>query len=98
MSDPNTGIYHPATDAIGITAGGALGVRVDTGGDVTIGDGIAIATTATIGFLLIPGCAGAPTGDPVRDSAGAVALVYDTTNNELYANDGGGWLSSGTFT
>lgn len=62
-------------------------------GDVRIGDGNAIATNATSGFLLIPGCAGAPTGDPGNDSVGAVALVYDTTNNLLYANDAGGWVA-----
>ena len=60
-------------------------------GDVRIGTGSAVATTATDGFLLIPGCAGTPTGNPTNDGVGAVALVYDTTNNILYANDGAGW-------
>ncbi len=91
-NDPNTGIFHPSADELAITAGGGEMFRVDA--DVRIGSGIAIATSATVGFLLIPGCAGAATGDPADDSAGAVALVYDTTNNKLYANDGGGWLSA----
>ena len=63
--------------------------------DVRVGDGNAIATTAVTGFLLLPGCAGPPTGDPTNDGAGAVALVADTTNNVLYINDGGGWVPVG---
>lgn len=68
-------------------------MRIFADGDVRVGDGNAIATNATSGFLLIPGCAGTPTGNPTNDGVGAVALVYDTTNNLLYANDGGGWVA-----
>jgi len=70
-------------------------VNFFSGGDFRVGDGSAIATTATSGFLLIPGCAGTPTGNPTNDGLGAVALVYDTTNNILYANDnnGGTWIA-----
>ena len=73
--------------------GGGEVMSCTPGADVIIGDSSAIATNATAGFLLIPGCAGTPTGDPVSDGVGAVALVYDTTNNLLYANDGGGWVA-----
>lgn len=67
--------------------------RIFALGDVRIGDGNALATTATDGFLLVPGCAGTPTGNPANDGVGAIAIVYDTTNNLLYANDGGGWVA-----
>jgi hypothetical protein len=60
-------------------------------GDVVIGTA-AIATTATKNFLYIPSCAGTPTGTPLGHT-GRTALVYDSTNNLLYANDGGGWAA-----
>lgn len=91
VGDADTGVFHPATNAVGLTAGGAEMLRAFS--DVRIGNGSAIATTAVTGFLLIPGCAGTPTGDPTNDGVGAVALVYDTTNNLLYANDAGGWVA-----
>ncbi len=43
----------------------------------------ALATDATDGFLYIPSCAGAPTGTPTG-RAGRLALVYDSSNNNLY--------------
>jgi hypothetical protein len=52
--------------------------------------GSALATTATTGFLYIPTCAGPPIGVPVV-VAGAVPLVYDTTNNQLNIYQGGAW-------
>ena len=59
--------------------------------NVVIGPGI--ATTATKGFLCIPSCAGAPTGTPTaRELDNTIPLVFDRTNNRLYAYDGG-WIS-----
>lgn len=65
--------------------------RIDGSGNVTIGTA-ALATTATDGFLYIPTCAGAPTGVPTAKT-GRVPLVFDTTNNRLYAYDGA-WISA----
>lgn len=65
-------------------------LRVSFKGDGSIllnGSGSALATNATTGFTYIPSCAGTPTGTPTSYS-GAVALVYDTTNNKLYAYNG----------
>ena len=62
--------------------------------DVVMGLGtsaVELATTATGGFPYIPTCAGAPTGVPTRAAAGFVPLVFDRTNNKLYAYDGG-WI------
>jgi hypothetical protein len=53
----------------------------------------ALATTATDGFLYVPTCAGPPTGTPTTQT-GTVALVFDTTNNDLYVYDGS-WISVG---
>jgi hypothetical protein len=48
----------------------------------------ALATNATKGFLYIPTCAGAPTGDSA-DYTGRLPMIYDTTNNKLWFNTSG---------
>ena len=70
----------------------ATSVEFDTNGNVVVNTA-AVATTATNGFLYIPSCAGTPTGTPTAKT-GRTALVYDSTNNLLYANDGGGWVAT----
>lgn len=64
-------------------------------GDTAVGlvANAALATNATVGFLYIPSCAGAPTGDPGRRGQGQIgtgraALVWDSTNNKLWVNTG----------
>lgn len=66
--------------------------RVYGGGDFRQGSGSAVATTATDGFFLIATCAGAPTGVPTNAGAGQIPLVYDKTNNKIYAYNGA-WKS-----
>ncbi len=63
-------------------------VNLTANGDVVIGAAGALATTATLNFLDIPTCAGAPTGVPGRLPTGKVAVVYDTTNNKLWIYNG----------
>jgi len=53
-------------------------------GNVVVGTGTALATTATAGFLYIPTSAGTQTGTPVADTTGTAPIAYDTTNNRLY--------------
>ncbi len=58
-------------------------------GNVVIGVGSSLATTATNGFLCIPTCSGAPTAGPPTGPepavpVGTVPLIYDTTNDRLY--------------
>lgn len=53
---------------------------------------VALATTATTGFVYVPVCAGAPTGVPVAKT-GTVPIVLDTTDLKLYAYLGGAWKS-----
>lgn len=72
-------------------------LRLSSAGNCVVGRGAssmflaALATDATDGFLYIPTCAGTPTGTPTAYT-GKVAMVYDTTNNELYIYDGA-WVS-----
>lgn len=63
--------------------------------NVVCGSQAAVATNATNGFLYIPTCAGTPTGVPTSFT-GKVALIFDTTNNELYLYNGS-WKKTTTF-
>jgi hypothetical protein len=93
--------------------GGAAGGNNQAGGNVTlkggaahgtgnqghvgVANGGALSTTATGGFLVIPTCAGTPTGVPANVPTGSVAIVFDTTNNKLCVYDGG-WLQTAALT
>lgn len=71
-----------------------------TGGNVRIGAGGALATTATVGFLMIQTMAGTPTGSVTTSAAGKAAIVVDTTNKKICYNASGGttWECSAAFT
>jgi hypothetical protein len=53
-------------------------------GNVIIGAGNSLGTTATNGFLCIPTCSGPPTGNPIGSPPNVAPLVFDTLNNRLY--------------
>lgn len=72
------------------------GAGTGTDGNIAFNDA-ALATNATVGYIMIPSCAGAPTGVPADIPTGQVALHFDTTNNKLYVYDGG-WLSTAALT
>lgn len=74
----------------------AEGLGTGTDGNIAFNDA-ALATTATVGYVMIPSCAGAPTGVPADIPTGQVALHFDSTNNKLYVYDGG-WLSTAALT
>jgi hypothetical protein len=74
--------------AMALRTGGTELARLFTNGDMRQGTGTAIATNATGGFLMIACCAGAPTGTPANAGSGQIPLVYDTTNNKLWAYNG----------
>jgi hypothetical protein len=66
-------------------------IRIDNLGNIIIGNvagGAALATSATDGFLYLPTCAGAPTGNST-DYTGFLPFVYDSTNNKLMVNTSG---------
>lgn len=66
-------------------------------GSFVLGDETsALATNATGGFLYVRTCAGTPTGVPTA-RAGAVPLVYDTTNNKLAVYNGA-WKQTAALT
>lgn len=71
-------------------SGGSAHIFITPAQSLVVGNA-ALATSATDGFLYIPTCAGAPTGTPTAH-AGTVALVFDTTDNKLYAYNGA-WKS-----
>ncbi|OGE30366.1 hypothetical protein A2631_01160 [Candidatus Daviesbacteria bacterium RIFCSPHIGHO2_01_FULL_44_29] len=66
-------VYNGATTAY---------LQVDANGNVVVGQGAALATTATNGFLYLPSSAGLPTGVPTSYT-GSLAMEYDSTNNKL---------------
>jgi hypothetical protein len=65
-------------------------VLTSTVANVSIGPDVALTTSAVVGFLEIPTCAGTPTG-AVTLRTGKAAVVVDTTNNKFYARYGGAW-------
>lgn len=69
-------------------------LRLDALGNIVLGSG-ALATTATDGYLYIPGMAGAPTGTPTAYT-GRVPLTVDTTNSVAYFRSGGAWQRLGS--
>jgi len=65
-----------------------------TGGNYRFAHGTsALATNATEGFFHLQSCAGTPSGTPASIPTGQIPLVWDSTNNILYAYDGG-WVST----
>lgn len=61
--------------------------------NLVLGGGAALATNATAGHVMIPTCAGTPTGVPTNSGAGQAAIIYDTTANKLWIYNGG-WRSA----
>jgi len=59
------------------------------------GNSVALATTATTGFAMVPTCAGVPTGVPADVPGGMAPMVIDTTNGRLYFHDGTAWRNAG---
>lgn len=96
---PTTGeLRNVSPNALtGNTDGGdftyTMGSGAGTGsyGDFIVTPGVS-TTTRKGGFLYIPISAGTPTGTPTNAGGNGVPLVYDTSNNKLYAYNGA-WKS-----
>jgi hypothetical protein len=69
-------------------------MRITSAGNIVAGRSVALATTATDGFLYVPTCAGTPTGTPTSIT-GMAPIVVNTTNNKLYFYSGGAWRDAG---
>lgn len=91
-------LYRSFTDAsnysrlsLGFSATTAIiateGLGTDSRGNLAFGSA-ALATSATVGYVMIPSCAGVPTGIPADIPTGQVALHYDSTNNRIYVYNG----------
>ena len=90
----NTSIQEIGADDVIIRVGGEIGLRlIENGTEISVFIGVAnvLATNAVWGFLYISSMAGNPTGTPTA-LTGKVAIVYDTTNNELFIYNGS-WRS-----
>jgi hypothetical protein len=81
-----------SSTAVLATEGAGTGAR----GNIAFGTA-ALATSATVGYVMIPSSAGAPTGVPADIPTGQVALHYDTVNNKIYVYNGG-WVSTAALT
>lgn len=75
----------------------AEGAGTGTDGSVAFNDA-ALATDATRGFLMIPSCAGTPTGTPADIPTGQAPIVYDSTNKKLCVWDGAAWVQTAALT
>ena len=79
---------------VGLTISGKGAGQLSLGNatsNILAGPGTALATTATVGHLLIPTCAGTPTGVPVGHAIGNAAIILDTSGNKLWLYDNGTW-------
>jgi hypothetical protein len=83
-----------ASDAMVMYTGATERARITSTGNVVAGGSVALATTATDGFLYVPTCAGTPTGVPTAIT-GMAPIVVNTTNNKLYFYSGGAWRDAG---
>jgi hypothetical protein len=72
----------------------AIAMTIDSNRNIVAGASVALATTATNGFLYVPTCAGTPTGVPTAIT-GMAPIVVNTTNNKLYFYSGGAWRDAG---
>lgn len=75
----------------------AEGAGTGSDGSIAFNDA-ALATNATVGFLMIPSCAGTPSGTPADIPTGQIPMVWDSTNLKLYVYTGGAWKASAAFT
>lgn len=97
-TNPSLTIYTVGTGGITLASNNTSNTLLELKNsyDVVIGNS-AQATNATAGFLFIPSCAGAPTGVPASIPSNRVALMYDRSNNKLYAYNGA-WVSTAALT
>ncbi|MBK7822924.1 MAG: hypothetical protein IPJ61_18240 [Tessaracoccus sp.] len=73
-----------------------VGIGTGSKGNVAFGTA-ALATSATVGYIMVPGCAGTATGVPADIPTGQYPVVYDTTNKKIGVYDGG-WIWTAALT
>jgi Chaperone of endosialidase len=91
--------FNAPVNGTGYWSDRTFGITQD--GTVYVNGNGPLALSATGGFFAIPNMAGAPTGTPnytsgLKAISGTTPLVYDTTDNLLYAYNGA-WRASATL-
>lgn len=94
---------YAATSLVAGTAGWTMSATAATGltaqANARFAHGTsALATNATEGFFHLQSCAGTPTGVPASIPTGQIPMVWDSTNNLLYAYDAGWVVAGGSIT
>lgn len=79
-----------ATLSLAATAGTNPKIQ-PTNRNLVLGIGTALATTDTNGHIMIPSCAGTPTGVPTGQGAGHIPMIFDTSGVKLWFYTGGSW-------
>lgn len=69
----------------------AEGAGTGTDGNVAFNDA-ALATGATLGYIMVPSAAGVSTGVPADIPTGQTPIVFDSTNKKIGAYTGGAWV------
>jgi hypothetical protein len=98
------GVTVTGNSTITGTLTGLTGLTVASG-TVTVGSGSAanlvvaagggaLATNASVGFLLLSSCGGTPTGTPASIPTGTVPCVIDTTGSKFWAYWAGSWKAT----
>jgi hypothetical protein len=63
-------------------------------GNLRLGAGSALATTATTGFVVLPEISGTPTAAPTNAGTGGVAMAVDPTAGKIWCYVNGAWKSA----
>lgn len=76
----STFVFTQTAAALLLVSGGTI----SSTGNFTLGAGTALATNATVGHVMVPSCAGPPSGTVVGATTGMIPMIVDTTNTRLY--------------
>lgn len=88
-SQVSSSVHGQTATSILLASGATI---YSTAANFTLGGGTALATNATAGFVMVPSCAGVPSGAPIGFGVGNVPIVVDTTNFRIYA-----YMASGAW-
>ena len=87
----DTYITEESANRLSMVAGATETLQL-VNGSAVISNG-QTSTSRTSGFLYVPTSAGVPTGTPVNEQTGSLAMVYDSTNDNLYVYNGS-WMNT----
>ncbi len=73
-------VFKATATTLTLVSGG----NITSAGNFTLGGGTALATNATLGYVMMTSCAGAPSGVPVGFASGNMPIQYDTVNNKFW--------------